>query len=254
MWHKKYMGYVREILAYLLYPFAPKSRPQKKFVIFTVGRSGSTLLVSLLHSHASIFCDDELFRRKLFSPLCYLKVKERLNKKNAYGFKLNTYHFRVQKIPDPAFLLKSIVDMGYVIISLERRNLLRQVISHMHAVQTDQFHLRGAESRRKPGQINIDIHQLEQELNLFEGYQALQYKLLEPYSYLRIIYEDDLLISSQHQSTVDRVCNFLGIPAAKVVSNLKKTTPTDLSHLVVNYSQVEKYLETTKYAGQLDED
>jgi hypothetical protein len=251
-WYKNYMGYVRETLAYLTYPFAPKSEPQVKFVVFTVGRSGSTLLVSLLHSHDSIFCDDELFRRLLFSPLGYLRARERLSNKKAYGFKLNTYHFRVQKIPDPGELLKSICNMNYLIISLERRNILRQVISHMYARHTDQFHIRGGEKKIKSGPFSIDIQELQQELELFEGFRTLQDGLLKPYSYLKIVYEDDLLKSSQHQCTVDRISNFLGIPTASVNSDLKKTTPTDLSRLVVNYPQVITYLSTTRYAECLN--
>jgi LPS sulfotransferase NodH len=246
------MGYVRETLAYLIYLVAPKSEPQIKFVIFTIGRSGSTLLTSLLHSHASIFCDDELFRRKLFSPLRYLSVKERLSNKKAYGFKLNTYHFRVQKTPDPSELLKSICDMGYVIISLERRNILRQVISHMYALHTDQFHIRDGEKNKESKQFHIDIKQLEQELELFEGFRTLQTKLLKPYSYLQIVYEDDLLNSTQHQSAVDRISSFLGIPTATVNSNLKKSTPTDLSRLVTNYEEVKTYLSTTPYFEYLE--
>ena len=251
-WYKNYMGYIREILAYLIYLVAPKSEPQTKFVIFTVGRSGSTLLTSLLHSHASIFCDDELFRRRLFAPLRYLNAKERLSNKKAYGFKLNTYHFRVQETANPSELLKSICDMGYMIISLERRNILRQVISHMYALHTDQFHIRGEGISRESKQFRIDIEQLKQELELFEGYRTMQTRLLEPYSYLQVVYEDDLLISSRHQVTVNRISDFLGISTAAVNSNLKKSTPSDLSQLVTNYEEVRTYLSGTPYYKYLE--
>jgi len=251
-WYKNYMGYVRETLAYLIYLVAPKSESPIKFVVFTVGRSGSTLLTSLLHSHASIFCDDELFRRRLFSPLRYLNAKERLSNKKAYGFKLNTYHFRVQKTSDPSELLKSICDMGYVIISLERRNILRQVISHMYALHTDQFHIRGKEISMESKQFHIDIKKLKQELELFEGYRTMQAELLKPYSYLQIVYEDDLLDSSRHQITVDRISSFLGISTATVNSDLKKSTPTDLSRLVTNYEEVKTYLSSTPYFEYLE--
>lgn len=91
-WYKNYTSYIREGFTYFTY------KPTKKFVIFTVGRSGSRLLVSLLQSHTHIHCDDELFQRKLISPLNYLRLKERLSRKDVYGFELNTYHFGVRKI------------------------------------------------------------------------------------------------------------------------------------------------------------
>ena len=119
-WYKNYMGYVREGLTYSTYPFRSKSDPTTKFVIFTVGRSGSGLLVNLLQSHAHVHCDDELFQRKLVSPFLYLKSKARLARKDVYGFKLNTYHFRIQKIEYPVEFVGKIQRAGYKIISLKR--------------------------------------------------------------------------------------------------------------------------------------
>ena len=140
LFYKPYMGYVREVLTYLGYPFLPKSEPEKKFVIFTVGRSGSTLLVNLLHSHEQIHCDDELYKRKLFSPIRYLRCKTLLSSKKIYGFKLNTYHFRDQKIVNPKVFINEVFEEGYQIISLRRRNIVRQAISHMYALHRDIFH------------------------------------------------------------------------------------------------------------------
>ena len=57
-----------------------------------VGRSGSTLLVSLLDSHSQIFCDNEIYHRKVFAPWKYLRLRSRMGGKPVYGFKLLTYH------------------------------------------------------------------------------------------------------------------------------------------------------------------
>lgn len=246
--YKPYTGYVREGLTYLSYPFLPKSDPTTKFVIFTVGRSGSSLLVSLLESHEQIHCDDELFKRNLFSPLRYLGCKALLSPRTIYGFKLNTYHFREQQIENPEEFLGEIYHAGYQIISLKRRNIIRQVISHLYAQHRDKFHHQETQGKQKFEEFTVDLDELQSRLSLFEGFRTLHTQLLEGFPHLQIYYEDDLLDSSQHQRTVDRVVEFLGAPSAKVSTKYSKTTPKQLSDFVSNYAQVTAYLENTKYA------
>ncbi len=253
-WYKNYMGYVREGFTYTTYPFRPKSNPNNRFVIFTVGRSGSGVLVNLLQSHTSIHCDDELFQRKLFSPLLYLRAKEQLSKQDVYGFKLNTYHFRIQKTEDPVQLVAEINNNGYKIINLRRRNLLRQAISHMYALHRDLFHDRASQKKQKQEykKFIVGLDKLQEELYLFETYRALQTRILTHFPYLQLYYEDDLLNSARHQATIDKISSFLGVPSSPVHTNMRKTTPKKLSTFVENYDEVKGFLIGTKYAEFLE--
>ena len=56
----------------------PATHPEKKFIIFAQGRSGSTLLVSLMNCHKEIFCDGEILNRldygKIYNPLKYINM------------------------------------------------------------------------------------------------------------------------------------------------------------------------------------
>jgi len=235
IFYKPYTGYVRELLTYASYLFQSRSDPSQKFVIFTVGRSGSSLLVSLLHSHDQITCDDELFRRRLFSPLQYLRCREMLSVKDVYGFKLNTYHFRDQKIQDPQLFLSKIHDDGYQIISLRRRNIVRQAISHMYAIHRDKFHHKETQGKLEYQKFHVDIDYLQVEIDKFEGFRALHSRLISDFPHLKIFYEDDLQDSTQHQNTIDRVVDFLDVPPAKVSTRFSKTTPRQLADFIENY-------------------
>jgi LPS sulfotransferase NodH len=251
MFYKPYTGYVRETLTYLTFPFHRKSEPTKKFVIFTVGRSGSSLLVSLLHSHEQIHCDDELYKRKLFSPRKYLHQKALLSSKDVYGFKLNTYHFRDQEITDPKEFLNEIHQAGYQIISLRRRDIVRQSISHMYALHRDKFHHSATQGELTYDKFVIDLDFLQEELEKFEDFRSLHTQLIADFPHLAVYYEDDLLDSSQHQNTIDKIVEFLGVPPAKVSTKFTKTTPKKLSDFISNYDAVEHFLKNSKYASDL---
>jgi hypothetical protein len=248
---KYFLGYAWEGYTNIIYLLREKKAPQKKFVIFTVGRSGSSLLVSLLQSHADIHCDGELLAERLFFPERYIKLREKLSKKDIYGFKLNTYHFRVHRIVNPPKFVGGLVADGYQIISLQRRNILRQAISHMYAVHRKKFHHKDVDGQQKQESMWVDLRLLKDELQLFEYYRVIQDEILRYHSYLCLDYEEDLLDSTKHQVTIDKVSGFLGIPSALVNTHYSKTTPRDLNSFIENYDEVVRYLRGTAYAEML---
>lgn len=245
-------GYVKEIYTYLTYPIRFQKNPDVKFVIFAVGRSGSGLLVNLLRSHPDIYCDDELFRRDLLSPRRYLMYKERFHAESAYGFKLNTYHFRVQEITTPAKFVRDIYNRGYHIISLERRNLLRQVLSHMYAMHRHKFHHRVDQGNLSYDKFTVELGYLVAELKLFESYRLLKSWILEDLPFLPIVYEDDLLDAEKHQATADKITEFLGLSPKPVRTNLQRTTPREVSDFVDNYGEIISFISNTVYAQYLE--
>ncbi|HBE17486.1 MAG TPA: hypothetical protein DEG17_03890 [Cyanobacteria bacterium UBA11149] len=74
----------REIFAYLRVLFKHKNIPSNKFVIFGQGRTGSTLLYSLLNSHPQIHCDEEILEDRVFFPVQYVKGRCCKAKKKMY--------------------------------------------------------------------------------------------------------------------------------------------------------------------------
>ena len=249
---KNYTGYIREILTYSSYLFRPKRNPRTKFVIFTVGRTGSNLLVSLLNNNRIIHCHSELLIKRVVFPKLYLKCQERLARKEVYGFKVLLYNFGVQDIQDPLDILGDLYRDGYKIISLKRRNILRQVVSHMYAVHRSKFHLNKGQAEPNLNRMRIDSKYLHSELEFFLDYRLHEEQILTNFSYLQLYYEDDLLDERCHQQAVDKVADYLGIPTAIGTTKLAKTTPQDLYNIIENYDEFKMLVENTGYSQYLD--
>ena len=248
---KDYTGYIREGFTYSSFYFKKRKEPSRKFLIFTVGRTGSSLLVSLLNSHQDIECHDELLRKRIFSPNYYIHCKEYLSKKENFGFKLNTYHFGIQKINHPQEFVSKLYKLDYRIINLKRRNIFRQVFSHMYALYRKKFFHKKDQGEQELPPIFIDTRELDKELAFFEKHFQIEEKIINSFPNLCIHYENDLLENEDHQITVDRICDYLGIQHARVYSNHVKTTPKDLSIVIENYEEVFDYIKKTKYKNDL---
>jgi len=248
---RAYTGYIREAFTYSTYFFRPKRHPVKKFFIFSFGRSGSNLLVSFLNSHPQIQCDNELLWKRVLSPKRYLKCHERLSKKDIYGFKFLSSHFEVQNIRDPQIFVEDLHASGYQIISLKRRNLIRQAISHLYAFYRGKFHHSEEQGEQTFVTMSLDPAKLEQELQWIDSLHQLEDSILANLPYLRLYYEDDLNDAINQQAAVDRITAFLGIPSARIGTNLKRTTPEDLSTIIENYDEVMTFVRGTKYYKEL---
>lgn len=249
---REYSGYVREFLLYSSIPFRIKRVPGIKFVILTVGRSGSELLVSLLNSHNNICCRGELLGKKVFFPQRYINYYQNLGEKDAFGFKLIIYNFDVQKIQDEFNFVNALYNSGYKIIRLERKNLLRQAISHMYAVYRNKYHHKISQGTQKLEPMQVNITDLRKELVLFEGLRKREALLLEHFSYLDLCYEEDLTDELSQQASVDRISDYLGLTPAKAQTDFIKTTPDFLYNLISNYEDIISFIQTTEYTRYLE--
>ncbi|MEM1367662.1 MAG: hypothetical protein AAGG02_06500 [Cyanobacteria bacterium P01_H01_bin.15] len=220
--------------------------PTKRFVIFSRGRSGSTLLVDLLDSVDSVWCDDEILHYRVYFPRLHVEAQAGKVSTDIYGFKLLTYQVdQVQGIANPKAFLQSLVESGYQFIYLVRRNLLRYGLSNMVALQRGKFHFRDSAQRVKY-RINVD--------ELFDWMEASQTladqeaKWLSGISFLELFYEDDLLKAASHQATVDRVCQYLQIPSTPVKTNLRRATPPRIADFVENADELLTVIAKSPFA------
>jgi hypothetical protein len=100
--------------------------PEKKFIIYGSGRSGSTLLTSMLNTHSDIYCDAEILAKKyapnIIFPNLYIssisKKASHRRKKN-YGCGLMSTHLREQKFLDKKSFLENLSRDWRIFISEE---------------------------------------------------------------------------------------------------------------------------------------
>lgn len=221
---------------------------EPRFVIVTVGRTGSELLVSLLNSHPQITCDGEILElRQPFPGLVVFSraLRARLHG-HAYGFKLLSRHARQHYPYNPAPFVQRFHERGFRIIVLDRRDRLEQAMSVIRAEGRPAHHRRSDDARFAP--LRIDPVAILTALFLIEEGVAFVHETLKAIPKLELVYEDDLREASQQQRTVDRVCSFLGLEPAPVQTELLRLTPRSVVDQVENFDEVAALLSQTRFA------
>lgn len=214
--------------------------PSRNFVIVTVGRTGSELLVELLDSHPDITCRGELLAEAPRFPELYLKARASaagLRRAKVFGWKLLAAQFSDDsRLNRGRGYLAELDEGGYQIVLLERRDYLQQTISWNRA-QVSRYHHRQGEQREFVPSL-IDPELLLHWTKVNEEAAVSLRRSLGALPHLQLVYEDDLLDPSVHQATVDRVCAYLNVDTAPVSSRLIKVAPRRTEEMLSNWDDV----------------
>lgn len=240
---------VRTATRALMAPPAPPD--QRKFLIFSAGRSGSTLLVSLLASNPEVDCEGEVLRRRVGDPVRHVLHRARLSQAPVYGFKLLAYQVREIQLRPVDALLARLSGKGFALLYLRRDNHLRTVLSFMIARQRQLWHLRVGEEPSNEA-VHLDLAELASLHERRRRRAAEERRLLQRFSHLSISYEDDLEDSTNHRATVDRIGGWLDLELPRADTNQAKLTPRDLRLLVSNYDEVREYARGQGCLDQLE--
>jgi hypothetical protein len=101
-------------------------------------------------------------------------------------------------------------------------------------------------------QMRVEFDSLISWMRGSENQAEFEHDVLEELRHLHLVYEEDLEDSSNHQKTMDKITEFLTIPAEPVKSNYQRSTPQDLSQIIVNYDEIEQQLRSTKYRTYIE--
>lgn len=223
----------------------------KKFVVFGMARTGSTLLVSLLNAHPQIRCEGELFRLGRWPtilqpvariwqrlPLSYLVYRQArsllLTRKTVYGFKLIG---RAQIADTPGFI-RFVSQNGWKIIHLERRSLFDQAISGQVGNQTGRYF--GQNQSPEPVMsVTIPPDNFRTTMSRMINTSRDNRRLLADIPHLTLTYEDDLAQNGCWATTMARVCQFLDVATpAFVKAGVSKPWSRPYSEIVTNYAEL----------------
>lgn len=252
-----FFGYPKEVSLYFKSLFSKKTAPKSKFVILSTGRTGSTLLTSLLNSNPEVFCDGEILKHRFLSPRKVLNVRSKLPNKGIYGFKLMTHHIKdiqLEAMRDSKQFLKDLIADGYKIIYLERNHRLNQSLSMMYAILRNDWHKKkGAKKRTTKKEMFVDLEALDKWMNGFEEINVYEKRTLEGIPHVKVTYEDDLADPSKHALTMHRICDFLNIEYTAPKTNLRKITPLKYNQFILNADEMIAHLSNTKYAQYIED-
>jgi hypothetical protein len=246
-----------------------------KFVIFTLPRTGSTLLSKSLNRHPEIFCDDEIFHfsfRDYFSPnqfrflkvpflpkkinyvinypITYLRVNGFLNKyftnKPGENFMARGFKFMYYQTFYMPGLINYLKKNNVKVILLLRENILRNALSDLRARETGIYHHQENNEKQRSGlsKLEVDIPALKQKMDDIVRQNKKLEDIVGDMDYIKIRYED----FTDWNTTTNRICDFLNVSRQEVTAGAKKLNPDALQDMIANYNEVKSWLKANNYA------
>lgn len=256
-----------------------------RVVLVASTRTGSSWLASLLDSHPTIRFRGELFNLErapleaIRDPLAYLDaqlvppagvaaVGFKLLQHQARAEYLNDFlaeldqgrpsqvdwrrHFParpvgVEELPALPALWDALRQGAWKVIHLQRRDLLRQRISHERLMAGSRSRWRGPLAPARPLRLAADRLVDELERHTREVGAVRAFFAGAP---LRDVAYEDLLADAAAQQR--QLLAFLGVPAAPLRSALSRRAPRPLREELANYGEVARALAGTRWAALLD--
>lgn len=234
-----------------------------KFIILTLGRTGSNYLCSLYRKHPQIQMDGELFNErelaKKFNPVMvwlirtwpFLYLRYRNNKalskkKSVYGFKLLLPQWPYNFNQDIAKL----VTKGYKPIYLFRRNMIAQLISIAIANQEKRWVVNSVNEYSEKKTI-IDFDLAKEKLALLTLNLTQLKAVSEAYPGLVLYYEDHLANANQLETLGPLVNSYLGIESHPLVSGMLKTDVRSDRERIANLNEFLSMLNDLGYEKEV---
>lgn len=224
----------------------------RRFVIVCGPRTGSELLRELLDALADVQCEGELLQTWKRWPVAFLNGRAVLGGfgRLAWGCKILDAHLHLGlagSSPPGEDVLAKLVAEGWTIIHLQRRDLLTQALSFLHAMH-GQWHFREP-SGFAP--FEADPATLIALLCMLDGSARWLEAKLGQVPHTSISYEDDLRTPEGQEATLTRLADLLKVPHRDVSSDLRAVAPVKPEDRVTNLAEVVKALEHTRFASLL---
>ena len=249
-------------------------KPNTGVVIWHVGRCGSSVLGHCYNQNPHMQWENEIFNRFMpqnigtgnIPPLDIVisEVRERQQRDvQLIEVKfLNDQHLGIFGLT--AVELAGVLrNHGYKhSVILERRNILRRMISHCLANETSIYHISSNESppSRKSVHININKIQVGQSTRslldwldvITASYRELKRSLRSLNGFLHLTYDDH--IKTDPIVGYMALCDYLSIPRVPVQVKLRPTNPFPMSEIVCNYVELFHIISSTEHAWMLEEE
>lgn len=245
----------REAVAYLFDYIKPVPSGPVRAVIFAQGRTGSTLLESLLCSTGHFRRNGELLstsRGEVLFPIPFIRGLSNWNAHANFIFHVKVYQLTRdrRRSVDPVLFLETLHRDGWKIIYLRRRNKVRHTLSNVVAEH------RGAyakfDDRREEYKLFIDCDRFVEKVEERFRFEAAERDALAGVAYHEVVYEDDLERAERHQQTVDRVLDFLSLERREAHTRHKKVNTLPLEAAISNYEEFEACLAEHGWRHFLD--
>ena len=223
------------------------------FLIYTLGRTGSTLLSNLANNIPAVFCEGEILDSRPVDPFRIIADKAEACECLAFGFKVKTSHLH-----NPRLFLEEMQDKGFKLIYLERENHLDICISYIYARECKNFfYYKGRLDLLRSARPKINLDYEEVISMLVQSKQSIDFdkNLFADLDYLKIVYELDLKCNSNHRNTIHKLSDYLGLSRfnGRINPITVKSIPS-FSRVISNWSFIYDKLKHSPYSRYLSID
>lgn len=206
-------------------------------MIFGLGRTGSTVLEDLLQSTGYFKAHGELFNPS--EPIQPDPVQYFLDQAIACKDKHFIAHVKLYEMASvdqsgmtKRAFLEALLQHGWQIIYLTRKNKLKHNLSSYRAHETAIFH---SEEVLPSVSRPIDCFKFKHSMLQLIRWEEDERKLLTDLPHLEIQYERHLENGLSHQSTVKTILDYVGLPHRTAETKHKKVLRGELKALITNY-------------------
>ena len=247
----------REVASYIL-NYSKNPSNSVRVVIFAQGRTGSTLLESLLCSTGHFQKNGELLDRtqgqsEVLFPIQFVCGLSKWKLKKNFIFHVKIYQLtKDRKRPiDPAYFLETLYQNGWEIIYLRRKNKVKHALSNIVVKnrgarnQATTWH-KFDDNNKEKTKVFVDCEKLVKKVEKRFRFDNYEKEVLKNVEYHEVVYEDDLEQSTSHQKTVDRILDYLSLEPRKTSTNLRKVNTLSPKELISNY---EEFVECSRKSG-----
>jgi LPS sulfotransferase NodH len=255
---------VRELVAgpsrrrrriYLRSVLARPSDPGTRVLIFGQGRSGTTVLESLICSTGLFVPNDEpligLGRGALW-PTAYVvglsRDPARQGVRGNYICHVKPDHldrYRVKSGCAPADMgafVHSLVRDRWQVVHVQRADVVRQVISEIVGRGRGQWHKH--DDRPENLTVHVDREEFFERIRYNKAMRTREREVLRGVPHFSVIYERDLLDPAAHEQVVDAFLGHVGLArSGAVATELRKINTRPLSAIVENYEELAGWIE-----------
>lgn len=234
-----------------------ESQAPRTFVIIGTGRSGSTMLRTMLHAHPEVHCYGELFgndRERQFrwetdrettladrelrdsDPVRFLRervIGECGDGVSTVGFKLFYHHARDERFA--SIRDQVLQDSSIRILHVTRRNLLAQIVSFQIAMETGRWSVGAGSTGQQPSTVTLDpAHCLRHFGQILVDEEDAR-REFDGFSMLEVEYES---LRDHRQFECDRILDFLELPRRTLDPSTRRQERRPLSEVIANYDEL----------------
>jgi LPS sulfotransferase NodH len=211
-----------------------------RLLIFGQGRTGSSLLESLICSTGYFFRNGELLntdKGEILYPVQYIRGLTKRKASENIIFHIKVYQLtKDRRRPfDPADFLNTLYNDGWKIIYLRRKNKVRHALSNVVAEHRGHFHK--FNDKEEKYSLSIDCNKFIDRVNERFKFEDAERSALANIHYHEIIYEDDLEKSDTHQATINRILDYISLEHREIGTKHRKVNTQSLKDLIVNYDE-----------------